>query len=121
MYRECEGKKPEKAIKTLILQGAPQALRALVSPGLQMVCGASFVRLTEPLLLADGTTCELCADGGELLGGHRKEPFFELELELTRGSGETLLAFAQEISKKFGLPEEQKSKFARARRLAGTK
>lgn len=118
---ECEGKTPEEAIETLVSKGAPQELRELVSPGLQMVCGALFVRLTQPLLLADGTTCELCADGGELLGGRRKEPFFELELELTRGSGEALVAFAQEISRKFGLPEEGKSKFVRARRLADGK
>ena len=118
---ECEGKTPEAAIETLILKGAPQALRELVSPGLRMVCGASFVRLTQTLLLPDGTTCEVCADGGELLGGHRKEPFFELELELTRGKPETLVAYAQKISRKFGLQEEEKSKFVRARRLADGK
>ena len=94
---------------------------ALTKPGLQMVCGAEFVRLTQPLRLPDGTTCEICADGGELLGGRHKEPFCELELALTRGDGKELLAFAGELSRKYGLIEEQKSKFVRARRLADGK
>ena len=117
---ECEGKMPEAAIGTLIAKGAPEELKELASQGLKMVCGAAFVRLTQPLLLPDGTACELCADGGELLGGRRKEPFYELELELTRGSGAALERFAREISRRFDLPEEQKSKFVRARRLAET-
>ena len=105
---ECEGKTPEE-------------LLTLTKAGLQMVCGAEFVRLTQPLRLPDGTTCEICADGGELLGGRHKEPFCELELELTRGDGKALLAFAGELSRKYGLIEEQKSKFVRARRLADGK
>ena len=118
---ECEGKTPEEAIGTLVQKGAPEELVELTKPGLEMVCGAEFVRLTQPLRLPDGTTCEICADGGELLGGRHKEPFCELELELTRGSGEALLAFAGELSRKYGLIEEQKSKFVRARRLADGK
>lgn len=118
---ECEGKTPEEAIGTLVSKGAPEELLTLTKAGLQMVCGAEFVRLTQPLRLSDGTTCEICADGGELLGGCRKEPFCELELELTRGDGAALLAFAGELSRKYGLTEEQKSKFVRARRLADGK
>ena len=118
---ECEEKTPEAAIGTLVSKGAPEALCELVKPGLQMVCGAEFVRLTQPLRLPDGTVCEICADGGVLLGGRRREPFCELELELTRGSSETLLAFARALSAKYGLTEEQKSKFVRARRLADGK
>ena len=118
---ECEGKTPEEAIGTLVSKGAPEELLTLTKPGLQMVCGAVFVRLTQPLRLPDGTTCEICADGGELLGGRHKEPFCELELELTRGDGKALLAFAGELSRKYGLTEEQKSKFVRARRLADGK
>ena len=118
---ECEGKTPEEAIGTLVSKGAPEELLTLTKAGLQMVCGAEFVRLTQPLRLPDGTTCEICADGGELLGGRHKEPFCELELELTRGDGKALLAFAGELSRKYGLIEEQKSKFVRARRLADGK
>ena len=99
---ECEGKTPEEAIGTLVQKGAPEELVELTKPGLEMVCGAEFVRLTQPLRLPDGTTCEICADGGELLGGRHKEPFCEL-------------------SRKYGLIEEQKSKFVRARRLADGK
>ena len=65
---ECKGDSPEAAIETLIGRGAPEELRELSAPGLQMVCGASFIRLTQPLRLSGKTTCEICADGGELLG-----------------------------------------------------
>ena len=68
---ECEGDSPEAAIETLIGRGAPEELRELSAPGLQMVCGATFIRLTQPLRLSGKTTCEICADGGELLGGKR--------------------------------------------------
>ena len=115
---ECEGDSPEAAIETLIGKGAPAQLRELRAPGLKMVCGASFVRLTQPLRLSEKTTCEICADGGELLGGQRREPFCELELELSRGSEDELLAFARALASKYCLTEEQKSKFVRARRLA---
>ena len=118
---ECEGDSPEAAIETLIGRGAPEELRKLSAPGLQMVCGASFIRLTQPLRLSGKTTCEICADGGELLGGKRREPFCELELELSRGSENELLAFSRALASKYFLAEEQKSKFVRARRLADGK
>lgn len=118
---ECEGDSPEAAIETLIGRGAPEELRELCAPGLQMVCGASFIRLTQPLRLSGKTTCEICADGGELLGGKRREPFCELELELSRGSENELLAFSRALASKYFLAEEQKSKFVRARRLADGK
>ena len=118
---ECEGDSPEAAIETLIGRGAPEELRELSAPGLQMVCGASFIRLTQPLRLSGKTTCEICADGGELLGGKRREPFCELELELSRGSENELLAFSRALASKYFLAEEQKSKFVRARRLADGK
>ena len=118
---ECEGDSPEAAIGTLIGRGAPEALRELCAPGLQMVCGATFIRLTQPLRLSGDTTCEICADGGELLGGQRREPICELELELSRGHEGELLAFSQALAAKYCLIEEQKSKFVRARRLADGK
>ena len=70
---ECEGDSPEAAIEMLIGRGAPEELRELCAPGLQMVCGASFIRLTQPLRLSGKTQREICADGGELLGGRRRE------------------------------------------------
>ena len=115
---ECEGKTPQAAIETLIAQGAPEQLRELTAGGVQEVCGAEFVRLTQPLRLSEQTTCEICADGGNFLGGRRREPFFEVELELTRGEEAELLAFSRLLCEKYRLTEEQKSKFVRARQLA---
>ena len=66
---ECEGKTPEEAVETLVSKGAPEELLALTKPGLEMVCGAEFVRLTQPLRLPDGTTCETRADAGQQMRG----------------------------------------------------
>ena len=54
-------------------------------------------------------------------GGGRREPLCELELELKGGSAEAMLAFARKLAGKYGLREEQRSKFARARALAAAR
>ena len=45
----------------------------------------------------------------------------QLELELKGGSAEAMLAFARKLAGKYGLREEQRSKFARARALASAR
>ena len=87
---------------------------------LTIVCGASFTRIAADLTL-EGAQCELCGDIGWLTGGGRREPLCELELELKGGSAEAMLAFARKLAGKYGLREEQRSKFARARALAAAR
>ena len=116
---ECEGADLATAPEALIALGAPEALRAVLRGGtLKEVCGARFARRCAMLRL-DGARCELACDTGWLLGGGRREALCELELELKDGSAEEMLVFARAIAAKYGLQEGKKSKFARARALAG--
>ena len=98
----------------------PDAVREMVSRGApaERVCGVQFSRKTAPLQLEDGTVCALCADSGHFLGGARRRPFCEVELELTSGSAEAMLAFARALAARYGLREERNSKFVRAAALA---
>lgn len=117
----CAGKQPEAALAPLIAQGAPPLLAELAEEGLRELCGARFCRRVLLLALPGQTQAELCLDEGVLLGGGRELPFYEAELELKAGSETALLRFARALSEKFSLPEEEKSKFVRARQLANGK
>lgn len=118
---EWEGEYLDEAPEALIAAGAPEALRTLLDAAeLTIVCGASFTRIAAELTL-EGAQCELCGDIGWLTGGGRREPLCELELELKGGSAEAMLAFARKLAGKYGLREEQRSKFARARALASAR
>ena len=118
---EWEGEYLDEAPEALIAAGAPEALRTLLDAAeLTIVCGASFTRIAAELTL-EGARCELCGDIGWLTGGGRREPLCELELELKDGSAEAMLAFARKLAGKYGLREEQRSKFARARALAAAR
>lgn len=115
---EWEGEYLDEAPERLLALGAPEEAAKLLDPaGLQPVCGAKFTRILAELEL-DGAQCELCGDIGWLLGGGRQEPLCELELELTQGSEAVMLAYARALAEKYGLREEERSKFARARALA---
>ena len=59
----------------------------------------------------------LCADSGQFLGGARRRPFYEVELELRTGDVQPVLAFAAALCASCGLHEEKKSKFVRAAEL----
>ena len=106
------------AVREMVSQGAPAELAALTAGGAARVCGVQFSRKTVPLRLADGTMCALCADRGHFLGGAHRRPFCEVELELTSGSAEAMLAFARALAARYDLREEPNSKFVRAAALA---
>ncbi len=97
---------PEE-LKALCETGAPEELTALTE--LQTVCGAEFTRKCAVLTLPDARI-ELAADAGALFGPRTREPFFELELELKDGNAARL----PELAETAGLPEEHRSKQARA-------
>ena len=116
---ECEENDPKAAAERLIAQGAPEELRAILKgSALRALCGAQFTRRCAMLRL-NGVRCELAGDSGWLLGGSRREALCELELELKEGDAEQMLAFARALAERYGLSEGKKSKFARARALAG--
>lgn len=95
-------------LAALVAAGAPAALGQLAD--FSAICGAQFVRTCTMLTLDDGTKIELAADCGKLFGQTECVQFYELELELYGGSEAHLAALAAQA----GLPEEPRSKAARA-------
>lgn len=115
---ECEAENLQDAAALLVAQGAPVALKELVTRGLRELCGATFLRQAAVLQMADGSEAELALDVGELTGGAVRMPIYEMELELLRGSPEEAQKLAQALAREFGLEAAHKSKFARAKALA---
>ncbi len=109
----------DEAIAPLIEQGAPAELAEIAQKELIPVCGAKFTRIVAELALPDGSRCELSGDVGDLMGAGRYAPLCELELELKQGAPDAMLALSRELQRVYGLQEEARSKFARARALAG--
>ena len=108
----------DEAIKPLVAQGAPKELEQIAQSEWIPVCGAKFTRILANLEFSDGSRCELAGDIGDLIGAGRYAPLCELELELKDGSADAMLALAEELKATYGLKEERRSKFARARALA---
>ena len=81
------------------------------------VCGAKFVRHAFPVELED-CVLEVALDLGLLLGGGRKIPLCEVEVELKSGSEEAATQWAEALAAEFGLHPEPRSKFSRASALA---
>ena len=104
------------SIPLLIAAGAPGELKALTECGVEPICGARFTRLAAKVTYEDAVI-ELALDRGVLTGGGREIPLLELEAELKAGSEAAVLRFGAELAERFGLREETKSKFARAREL----
>lgn len=115
---EWEGGPIGAAIPKLCAMGGPAELEALTQGGVVPVCGARFVRLCGTLAEQD-CVLELAVDTGVLTGGGRELPFTEFEVELKSGAEEGVLAFCRGLSERYGLVPEGKSKFARAKALAG--
>ena len=106
-----------EAVQEMIRRGAPAALAELTAGGVEPVCGVRFTRQTAELSLPGGTRCFFCADSGHFLGGARRRPFYEVELELSAGTLSGVLPFAEALKERYGLREEEKSKFLRAAEL----
>ena len=114
---ECTADTMEDGIARLLQLGAPAILRELTADGVQVSCGARFIRLAGAVATADGTA-ELALDRGVLLAGHRQAPLCEVEVELKTGSDEACLAFARALTADFDLQPQPESKFSRASALA---
>ena len=106
------------AVPELCKLGAPEALKDLVSGGLDAVCGARFVRQAA-LIDLGSCTLELALDRGILQGGARITLLGEVEVELKAGSDADAVAFAQALAAKYGLIPERSSKYKRALALTG--
>ena len=113
---ECACDDILRAIPLLAEESGLDELTRLTAEGIVPTCGARFTRLALPVALESGTA-ELALDQGVLLNGAKEQSFAEMELELKSGSPAELAALARAIAHKFGLEQEKKSKFARAKLL----
>lgn len=116
---ELEAQAPDAAARQALVQaGAPQELLALCAQAEpQPVCGAAFTRRHVLLRFSDGSSAELAADCGVLYGAQTRQEFCELELELREGEAAQMQALVRLLCARYGLHEEPRSKFARARAL----
>lgn len=105
------------ALPVLIRQGAPAEIAELAAKGLTELCRASFTRQAALISVGD-SLLELALDRGQLLGGGKAVPLFELEAEVKEGSDADALAFGKKMEQDYGLAPEPDSKFKRARSLA---
>lgn len=102
----------EAAIPKLCKLSGVAELEALTARGLQEVCGARFTRIAKTFTW-QGTTMELALDQGELYGGGKTIPLWEVEVELKAGEEATLRAYGAFLSAAYGLVPEKASKFRR--------
>lgn len=117
-WQVCADRLDDAAIEALLLAGAPQELLFLYGAGdVSPVCGAEFVRKSVMLQFPDGSRAELAGDCGVLHGRTERLDFTELELELYEGEPTQMLVLVASLCSRYGLVEQPKSKFARARSL----
>lgn len=108
----------DEAIGELLKKGAPQELLYLYASGkVRPVCGAEFVRRSRMLRFEDGSLAELSGDAGILRGQTETLAFAEVELELYGGAPDRMKALAQALCEKYGIREQPRSKYARAKAL----
>lgn len=112
---ECDS--IETAIPELCKLSGLALLAELTAAGVKSVCGARFTRLACRVTL-EGAEAELALDEGILFGGGRELAFAEVEAELKSGSETAVVAWAQDLQRRFDLKPEPKSKFRRALDLA---
>lgn len=115
---QCSVDNIQDAIPLLIDQGAPRELKSLLK-GRDLVacCGAEFNRKAVCLYMDEGVRIEIAGDLGYLYGGDQKAPICELELELLYGDAGSLPPLCAQLIEDYGLTEEKRSKYERARTL----
>lgn len=116
---QCSVDNIQDAIPMLIDQGAPRELKSLLKGrDLLPCCGAEFDRKAVCLYMDDGVRIEIAGDLGYLFSGNQKAPICELELELLYGDAGSLPPMCEQLTGDYGLTEEKRSKYERARSLA---
>ena len=108
---ECES--IHAAIVKLLALGCPEELSLFAAEGLVPICSAKFTRLAKTVSFPGGMV-EIALDQGCLMGGNRKSPLCEVEVELKSGPTEQCDSFAKALAAQFSLEVEEKSKFRRA-------
>lgn len=106
----------EDALPELCKLSGVQELPGLLREGIAPLCGAEFTRIAKQVCF-QGSVLELALDRGVLTGGGRQIPLCEVEVELKEGSEETALEYAKALARRYGLVQEKRSKFSRAKAL----
>lgn len=115
---QCAVDNIQDAIPLLIDQGAPRELKSLLKGrSLVACCGAEFDRKAVCLYMDEGVRIEIAGDLGHLFGGGQEAPICELELELLYGDAGCLPPMCAQLTEDYGLVEEKRSKYERARLL----
>jgi triphosphatase len=86
---------------------------------LMPVFSTDFHRESRILTLSDGAQVELALDRGEIRAGRRRMAIQEIELELTEGTIDDLLTFADDLRETVRLVTETRSKAERGYLLSG--
>lgn len=102
-----------EAIAQLPAMGCPGDFAQLVHAGVVPICGARFTRIAKTVVMPE-CTVEIALDKGILMGGGKKIPLCEVEVELKSGDVRFCDLFAKTLAHRFGLKQESKSKFRRA-------
>lgn len=103
----------EEAIPQFPGMGCPEDFAGLVLSGVMPICGAKFTRFAKTIVMPE-CTVELALDEGILAGGGKEIPLCEVEVELKDGDIRFCDLFAKTLAARFGLTQENKSKFRRA-------
>ncbi|MBO5836472.1 MAG: CYTH domain-containing protein [Oscillospiraceae bacterium] len=107
----------ETAIPMLCKLAEDKELPLLLQKGVAPLCGAKFTRLAKTVILPEGVV-ELALDEGFLTGGGKTIVLCEIEVELKEGPETVAIEYAKQLAKTYGLSQEKKSKFRRAKELA---
>jgi len=121
MREEVEHPVPTNALDLELLAGSAfddLARDPDLADRLKPLFSTDFTRLIWDLSLEDGTRVEAAFDRGEVRAGEASEPIHELELELVRGSVESLKALSDTLRDDLGLVPGNLSKAKRGYALA---
>jgi len=102
-----------EAIPRFPAMGCPDDFAGLVQEGVIPICGARFTRIAKTVVMPE-CTVEIALDQGVLTGGGKEIPLCEVEVELKDGDVRFCDLFAKTLAARFGLKQEDKSKFRRA-------
>ena len=102
----------------LMERGAPEAFRELtVGQQLQRNFFILYKRKSTTLYLPERTRITMAFDSGELVAGEKRQPTYDLSMELLYGEEGQLVNYCQQLREQFQLPPVLISREQRALRL----
>lgn len=113
---EVNAQNIQDALPELCKLSKVQELPGLLREGIAPLCGGEFTRIAKQVCF-QGSVLELALDQGVLTGGGRSVPLCEVEVELKEGSEDAALEYAKALAGRYGLVQEKRSKFSRAKAL----